>query len=277
MLFVHGNNIDKKITENYKGLSAEIENFKENYYLPMKNTMMSFVFSDNYDVFESAAAVINNYRTVLHEFAEENHIDSRSKFESTFLEELNVYLFHGLDQVQDGNGVYDIYNKGIYKDLKITENLNLIITRKDVDFCIGKNVYLNLGDVSEQIIVPTVCVEVKTYLDVTMLNEATTSSKMIRHANPDAYTYVLAGYRNLKDEHLLVAEREAAFDDIFFLQRDKNSSIDPRVLYVWWKEIHDVLENVRDRIDYQVPGRVFKYVDALRQFLVEHPLEGDNE
>lgn len=277
MIFAHENNINTKINSNYHNLADELEAFKMEYYIPMRNAMMGLVFCEFYDVFVEATDIINNYRAELHNFATIYNVDPRSKFESSFLEEMNVYLFHGLEQIQDGTGSYDIYNKGIYKDLKITESLEMMIATKDVDFCIGKEVSLNLGDNTRTLIVPTVCVEVKTYLDSTMLGEATTSSKMIRLANPDAHTYVLAGYKNLQDAHLLVAEKEAAFDDIFFLQANDASPIDPRVLYTWWKEIRDILSNVRDRIDYQVPGRLFKYIEEFRQFLAEHPLEGEDE
>lgn len=275
MVYAHESNINTKIRTDYKGLQAELTEFKENVYLPFRTAMMNLHFVDDYSLFVIAARLIEEYRLQVKQFANTYGVTSQSKFESSFFEEINVYLFREFDKIQDGT--YDIYNAGIYKDLKITENLGLIVAKKNVDICIGKQVTLSLGDRSEDLIVPTVCVEVKTYLDSTMLGEATTSSKMIRLANPDAHTYILAGYKSLVDTHLLVSEKEAAFDDIFFLQADENSPIDPRALYAWWKEIYEVINNLRtDRI-YNVPGRMFKYVEQFLAFMNSHPLEEEED
>ena len=168
MLYIHESNIDTKINNNYKGLATPITIFKNEYYLPFRKEMESFDFSTiDQQGFKKVAKVINDYANNLSQFVKENKITSQSKFESTLLEEISVYLFKDIKEIK--NKQLDVYNKGIYAGLKINPDLSLDIVKKDVDFCIGKKINIKIENQNEvNIIIPLISVEVKTYLDATM-------------------------------------------------------------------------------------------------------------
>lgn len=279
MVFIHEHNIDYKANTSkaYKKYKSELLEFKERYYIPYREKMLGYDYKDDYELFIEVAKTIDDYRKEVQRFALQYEISAQSKFESTFLEEVNVYLFSKLEPIV--NGTYEIFNDvGIYKDLKITDGLKALVVTKNVDFCIGKKAKLALKEganekSNEDLIIPAVCVETKTYLDSTMLGEVTTSSKMIKLANPDAHTYVFAGYKAMDNVHLLVAEKEAGLDDIFFIQEGEGASIDPRALYAWWLEVKGVLtESIIERT-YDVPGRMFKRLSEYKRLVEEHPLK----
>lgn len=270
MSYPHEKNINNKIKDDYHKIGCLIKEYKENVYDPFRKKIDKIQFKDDYNTFINATSIIEDYKKVMKKFASDNEITSQSKFESSFLEEINTYLF--VNSMKIKSGKLGIYHSKIYKDLKITDKLKPVVSYKNVDFCIGKKTKIKVGDKEIEIIVPSVCVEVKTYLDATMMGEVTSSSKMLKTSNPDAHTYILAGYRSLKDEHLLIANNDAAFDDIFFLQENEESEIDPRVLYFWWKEITNVLDIKTKKKKYGSLGRMFAYIDEFNEFVNNNPL-----
>ena len=128
-------------------------------------------------------------------------------------------------------------------------------------FCIGKKVEVEIkyktGQSSDvQIIVPIVAVEVKTYLDATMFGEIKSSSGAIRSASPNSRTYVLMGYKDLKDEHIIAARQDAALTEMFALRAGSGMTIDSNALYSYWEEINNAIKNVSNSSAIKVPGRL---------------------
>lgn len=244
MLYVHENNINTKILANYKQKGQEIQNFYNQEYLPMRQRVINLVFDESHiDSFSIAADEFNTYYNRLEEFSSINGISSQSKFASTFLEELNCYLFKDLPEIQ--NNIFGVYNKGIYAGLKIDNNRHIAVIKKDVDFCIGKKVNISIdGYNSVELILPIVAVEVKTYLDATMFGEIKSSSKSIRSASPNSKTYVLMGYRNIADEHIIAARQDATLTEMFSLRSGENQPIQSDVLLDYWNEIKCTVSNI---------------------------------
>ena len=181
MLYVHENNFDIKIKNNYKNKKSELLDFKKNYYEPFRKSMLQINFEKaSENEFKQATKLFDEYYEMLNRFVENNSITSQSKLASSVLEELNIYLFKDLPEIK--NHDLDFYNKGIYAGLKINPDFSIDIIKKDVDFCIGKKTTVKIEQNSISITVPIVSVEVKTHLDATMFGEVKSSSRSLKSA-----------------------------------------------------------------------------------------------
>ena len=197
------------------------------------------------------------YYNELINFSNFNNISSQSKFTSTFLEEISVYLFKNIPDIS--SNTLGVFNKGIYAGLKINNNKNIEIIKKDVDFCIGKKVNITIDNQSSKtLIIPIVAVEVKTYLDATMFGEVKSSSRAIKNASPNSKTYLLVGYKDLANEHIISARQDSALNEIFVLRYNKNAPIDSDTLYEYWKEINNSIKELSNENSFVVPGRLLK-------------------
>lgn len=256
MLYVHENNLQTKIRKKYNEKDFEIRDWYDTKYLPMRKEIASLSFSEeNRDAFDIATEIFNDYYDSLNKFSNEHGISSQSKFASTFLEEISTYLFKDLPDII--SNTLGIFNKGIYAGLKIDGRHHIEIIKKDVDFCIGKKVNITIDEQSATtLILPVVAVEVKTYLDATMFGEVKSSSKSIKSASPNSRTYVLMGYKDLADEHIIAARQDSVLNEIFVLRENKHSPMDANTIYDYWKEINNAVCELSNDDGIHVPGRL---------------------
>lgn len=255
MVYVHEDNIKKKIRENYKGLKEKLEDFYYNTYMETKAKLLNVNFSSNDDdAFKQATDIINEYYDKLNSFSSEYNIRSESKFTSSFLEEISTYLFQDNGFIQDGK--LGIYNKGIYAGLKIGSDLQVNIMKKDVDFCIGKKINITIDDKNYEIILPIVAVEVKTYLDGTMFGEVQFSSKLLKSATPKVKTYVLMGYNSVGKDKIISARYDKVLDELFVLRFNEHELIEFSVLQDYYNQICSDIENIAIERGVNTPGRL---------------------
>ena len=256
MLHIHESNFRNKINSNYKDKAEELTQFYHQYYIPIRSELESIDFSHpSMDDFNRTAKLANDYYARLEAFSSTHGITSQSKFASTFLEELSVYLFKDLPAVK--NGQLDFFNKGIYAGMKFVDGDEISQITKDVDFCIGKKINFSIDDAyAEDLILPVVCVEVKTYLDATMFGEVKSSSKAIRSATPNSKTYVLMGYKDLADDHIIAARQDASINEMFALRASRFDPIDPQALYEYWREIYDAVNDLTSSRAVPTHGRL---------------------
>lgn len=259
LLYVHAKNLElkkkDKSSNTYRRIYKEVEDFYQKEYMPMRQKAESFNFCVNdRKTFEDAAKLFSEYYQKLKDFTKKHKIDSRSKVESTFLEEISTYLFKETSKIK--NHQLGIYNKKIYAGVKLIDENKVGFITKDVDFCIGKQVKFKIGDNESIIVLPVVAVEVKTYLDATMFGEVKSSSRSIKNAVPLANTYVFMGYKCLKDEHIISARQEGILSEMFVLSKDEKLIIDKDVLYDYWNEITTVLAGVAVNESLKTPGRL---------------------
>lgn len=254
-MHVHENNIERKIEDNYNNCKRELIEFRNEVYLPMRKKVETLDLTTGHEIFDDVANILNSYWKILHNFALVYKIKSQSKFESTFLEEINYYLFHNLEEIKDGR--LSIFNKGVYAGLKIKEDLSIDIIKKDVDFCIGKKITITIeSQTPVALIIPAVSVEVKTYLDATMFGEVKSSSKTLKSATPNSRAYVLMGFKNIANEHILAARQDATLDEIFVLQKREGAPIDSKTLYDYYNEIKTAISSLSKPTQIIVPGRL---------------------
>ena len=162
MLYVHENNIKNKISSNYNGNGEKIKKFYDNIYMKYRNKLEELNYTTkDINVFNKATELMNEYLIEVEKIEKEVKITSQSKFRSTFIEEISVYLFKNLPLIKDGTFV--IFNKNIYAGMKVNNHMHIDIISKDVDFCVGKKVELKVEQEEISTIIPIVCVEAKTY------------------------------------------------------------------------------------------------------------------
>lgn len=279
MIYMHENNLKEKIeqrkdgkgkdTNGYKNLKPELEEFYNNVYKPFRKEIKKLTFDNNPDNrinFDVAAELFWNYYCKTRQFANIHNIDQRSKFSSSFLEEISTYLFCGLEEIKTKK--FDIFNKGIYAGLKIDNTLVISVIPKDVDFCIGRKAKIKIGNNSQDIIFPIVAVEVKTYLDATMFGEVQFTSDKLRAAAPYIKSYVLMGFKDVKDDHIISARANSSLNEMFVLKKNKipknhipketdSDKFSGEALFQYWTEISNAVHDALSDFQISTPGKLF--------------------
>lgn len=264
MIYIHENNLLNKIRTNYNQKGEKIEGFYNNVYLKYRQELENLDYiSKKIKVFKKAAILIDKYLIEVEEFSSRMNITSQSKFRSTFIEEISSYLFKSLPLIK--NNTFGIFNKNIFAGMKINNQMHIDIIPKDVDFCIGKKVSLVLDNIqSLQIIIPVVCIEVKTYLDATMFGEVQFSSKQIKNASPNAKTYVLMEYNDVSKEKIISARYDNNLNEMFVLRSGSRKDnivitpLDAETLLNYYCEISDAIDNTGLKDDVITPGRLLR-------------------
>lgn len=241
-VYIHENNLLTKISSDYQGLKNEISVFKKLKYDVFKSKIKESVINEN---FSEVTDLINDYIDELTSFQSEHKIKSQSKFSSSFYEEISTLLFENIEEIRDNT--LGIYNKSVYSGLKVDSNLKLSQLTKDVDFCIGKKVRISIDETNYMdIIVPIIVVEVKTYLDGTMFNEAQFTAEKIKNASPDTKTLMFIGYRSIANDRLQEGLINRSIDQIFQLSEDKNNPFLSDVIEDYYNFIKTTIKNLKD-------------------------------
>ncbi|MFV8472296.1 Bpu10I family restriction endonuclease [Mycoplasma sp. 1458C] len=173
------------------------------------------------------------------EFIKENKIKSQSKLDSSFLEELSIYLFENLDLIHKNS--FTVFNKKIFAGLKISNDNSFDVLTKDVDFCIGRKINLQLSTKSKEIIFPLISVEVKTYVDATMLGEIMSSSKKIKSSTPFSKCFVLCGYVDFAEYHFSTVEQDSSIDQIYVLRKNSTDTFDYRAFAEYYEDVYNFI------------------------------------
>lgn len=249
-MHVHGNNLEQK--ENHpskyrstqsKAYLAEIrveyDKWKKKNLL-LKGPVSKQVVADD-QVIRKRVRLLNGYKDFLDQqrFAEE--FDSRSNLHSTALEEFLLYLFK--DLVADISKNALIGKSHTFKDLffradsfaDMLDTPKMLIEKKDHDFAIGVRIAGNFKCVgsektefqSDTWDVPAIAIECKTYLDKTMLQDASTAAEQLKHRNPNARYIVVAEWLKLTES---VNLRKLKIDQIYVLRKQKNTDREFRYL-----------------------------------------------
>ena len=239
MIYMHENNILTKI-KNKKNKNNSLKTFYKKVYIPMRKQAESFDFSLN-ESFETFATLMNDYDSEVSKFEEKNNISYQAKLKSSFYEEMSCYLFKNLLQKEYKN--FDIFNKDVCIGIFLSFENNFFIERKNVDFCIGQKVKVEVsGQEAFDIIKPIVAVEVKTYTDSTMFGEIQYSSNLLRGVSPYAKTYVLMGYNAIGKEHM-VKTKYIPVNQMFALRSKKNEKMEAQAFKEYYNEIYNTLKN----------------------------------
>ena len=247
-MLVHGNNLEQKETHPSKYRDAESRTFlteiRQRYDI-WKNENMSLIgpkvtpTENDQGTIEKRVQLLNDYKDFLDQQKYAEKFDSRSNLHSTVLEEFMFYLFK--DTVSELSEHALLGKSHTFKDLFFKAehyadmlcNPRLLIEKKDHDFAIGVKIEARFkcagqtGEQSDIWDLPAVAIECKTYLDKTMLQDASTAAEQLKHRNPNALYIVVAEWLKLTEA---VNLRKFKIDQIYVLRKQKNTDREYRYL-----------------------------------------------
>ncbi len=264
----YGKKGDMKDPQKYQ----EYRGFYEKKYLPMRKAVEKLDFENHDDkAFQKCATVLNKYWKELEQFRKRNSISDNSKLHTNFLEEFSCYFFSKLPSIDK----FDIFVSDVFAGLKILPSHEIKQITKDVDFCIGNKLTVlaeekkNIGGMDLRI--PAVSVEVKSYVDATMLGEIMNTARKIKGANPGSKVILVTWINSFADEHAIEAAFDSAIDEIVVISDRKRSNKENTVIEFTQEGLRDYYEVVRQALeevmnDEPVPaiGRLLAYVRHAR-------------
>ncbi len=201
--------------------------------------------------------LLNAYKDFIDQQKYAEKFDSRSNLHSSVLEEFMYYLFR--DLVAEFSASALIGKSHTFKDIffmpgtfgEMVANPHAMIERKDTDFAIGVKIQASLRcegapeaqAEQEAWDIPAVAIECKTYLDKTMLQDASTAAEQLKTRNPNALYIVVAEWLKLTSS---VNLRKFKIDQIYVLRKQKNTDREFRYLEDYKKNpiYPDVLEHL---------------------------------
>jgi len=240
-MYVHGSNLEQKETHVSKYRDKEARQFlseiRKEYNkwsqanIDIKGPLSSKNKGDEEQICKRVA-LFNTYKNFLDQKRFAEKFDSRSNLHSSVLEEFMYFLFRDLVNDLSAHALLgkshtfkDIFFKAAsYKDM--LQNPKMLIEKKDHDFAIGVKIQADFKCHSgtetqkESFDIPAVAIECKTYLDKTMLQDASTASEQLKNKNPNGLYIVVAEWLKLTEA---VNLKKFKIDQIYVLRKQKNT------------------------------------------------------
>ncbi len=240
-MFVHGNNLEQKGNHSTKYRDEESRRFLAEIrvrYDAWRHANEALVgpnvgvAEQDSQIVETRVRLLNEYKDFLDQQHYAEKFDSRSNLHSSVLEEFMFYLFR--DMVTELSGHALLGKSHTFKDMFFKADSygdmllqpKLLIEKKDHDFAIGVKLEARFrcagqaADQQDTFDVPAVAIECKTYLDKTMLQDASTAAEQLKHRNPNAMYIVVAEWLKLTES---VNLRKFKIDQIYVLRKQKNT------------------------------------------------------
>lgn len=238
---VHASNIYAKLEKLERGdlnniQTDAIRNIAEAYsdYIEAQLNLKEYSKETVYN----KVSLLNNYYNYLFENEYDNIFTSQGKLRPTILEEFMFLLFKDLvetfkNDIDDREsklklGSVKAYTNLYFKSEDIKSFIHDIKTGvnvKDQDFAIYRQLDLTVNNYKEEVNLPIIAIEVKTYLDKTMLEGAIATAEKIKLGNPYSKFFVVA---ENYDVDLKVDPAYSRIDQIFVLRKSKRSVV-PRL------------------------------------------------
>lgn len=206
-MHVHGSNLegkmghrskyrDAKSVQYLKEIQVEYEKWKAgNFALRGPGVKAN---KGDLAIIEERVKLLGAYKDFIDQQHYAENFDSRSNLHSSVLEEFMYYLFKDLVKEISGHALIgkshafkDIFFRANSFDQLLTQP-EIMIEKKDHDFTIGVHVDATfrpegqIDGVVDNWDIPAVAIECKTYLDKTMLQDASTAAEQIKQKNPNA-------------------------------------------------------------------------------------------
>ena len=267
-MYVHGANLQQKENHQSKYTDREsrlyLAEIREKY--DQWKEANNRIVGPGRNASEKDSAIISERTKILNEykdFLDQQHyaekFDSRSNLHSTVLEEFMYFMFKDLAEEFSESAL--IGKSHTFKDIffapasfeQMLEKPNSKIEKKDHDFAIGAKIDAALSvegsEIEEEFIwdLPAIAVECKTYLDKTMLQDASTAAEQLKLRNPNAMYIVVAEWLKLTDEVNLAKFK---IDQVYVLRKQKNTDREYRYLdgYVKNPIYEDVIKHLYETV-----------------------------
>ncbi len=240
-MFVHGNNLEQKEKHKNKYRDEESQRYLgqirkryDQWKSANEKLFGPFSKTDECDseTIKNRVNLLNEYKEFLDQKHYAKKFDSRSNLHSSVLEEFMYYLFR--DIVHEISKTALIGKSHSFRDVffrppSYKEMINkpyALVEIKDHDFAIGASVKATIkcdgSEISEEHNwdIPAVAIECKTYLDKTMLQDASTAADQLKQKNPNAIYIVVAEWLKLTES---VNLKKYKIDQIYVLRKQKNT------------------------------------------------------
>ena len=240
-MLVHGNNLEQKEAHATKYCDEESRRFlaeirqRYNAWRQANETLIGpnvAITKKDIKIVEARVRLLNEYKDFLDQQHYAEKFDSRSNLHSSVLEEFMFYLFR--DMVTELSKHALLGKSHTFKDMFFKADSygdmllqpRLLIEKKDHDFAIGVKLEARFQwagqelDQQDTFDIPAVAIECKTYLDKTMLQDASTAAEQLKHRNPNAMYIVVAEWLKLTES---VNLRKFKIDQIYVLRKQKNT------------------------------------------------------
>lgn len=176
--------------------------------------------------------LLNDYKDFLDQQHYAETFDSRSNLHSSVLEEFMYYLFRdfvlGISEnalIGKSHSFKDVFFRApSYKEM--IKAPHAMVETKNHDFAIGTSVKATMkcrgSETTEERDwdIPAIAIECKTYLDKTMLQDASTAADQLKQKNPNAMYIVVAEWLKLTES---VNLKKYKIDQIYVLRKQKNT------------------------------------------------------
>lgn len=247
-MFVHGKNLiqkmshkEKYITEIHKQYLGEIWAEYEKWRKANLELRGPLATKSEHDtsIITKRVELFTGYKDFIDQQKYAEAFDSRSNLHSSVLEEFIYYLFR--DLVADFGGASTVGKAATFKDIffapssyaEMVQTPCALIEKKDHDFVIGAKVAIEIrcsgastGEI-EEIELPAVAIECKTYLDKTMLEGSSMTAEQIKVRTPNAIYIVVMEWIKLAEA---VNIKKFKVDQIYILRKQKNTDREYRFL-----------------------------------------------
>jgi hypothetical protein len=137
----------------------------------------------------------------------------------------------------------DFFNKGVFAGIVLDRNGNAKIKTKDIDFCIGKEFTVDIGEDQYTIIIPIIAIECKTYIDKTMFSESQFTAQKMKQGSPNVRVYCISE-RNEIDKNEIPTKGQTPLDQIFIIRGKTTNPINSDAVYSFFNEVKIVLEKL---------------------------------
>lgn len=240
-MYTHGDNLTRKENHKTKYIDANSRRYlaeiRKKYdawreaNLNLKGPFLEGADNDQ-EIIAARVNLLRDYKDFLDQQHFAEAFDARSNLHSSILEEFMYYLFR--DLVSEFSDEALIGKSQTFKDIffhatdysAFIEKPHATVERKNHDFAIGVKVGVKLKSRGSMEVedhdwdIPAVAVECKTYLDKTMLQDASTAAEQLKYKNPNALYIVVAEWLKLTDA---VNLKKFKIDQIYVLRKQRNT------------------------------------------------------
>lgn len=264
---IHAHNLYTKLIQGQKG---QLTQAKQNAITDISSKYLSYInkqlelngFDD--ETIKQRVVLLNKYFNFLLLNNYDNIFSSQGKLRPTILEEFIYILFKDMiNDLPENNthilklGSAKAYTNLYFKSEDLKSFINSITTGinvKDQDFAIYKEIQLSVNNIKHTVNLPIIAVEVKTYLDKTMLEGAIATAEKIKMGNPYSKFFVIA---ENYDVDLDVDPSYSRIDQIYILRKSKRKT-SPRpdiqcdVVSLFVKDIHKYIHSKWGDLEYKL-------------------------
>jgi len=269
--YVHAEYLKKCASDNNNVNQALFQSFYRNKYLKMRRKVKGFDYANDSDAFKKCADVLNDYFADVKSLEMAVSLSDNSKLHTDFMEEFSCYFLEQIPQISG----FDNFTKNVFAGLRLKTDQSISVITKDVDFCVGKSVKMKLGRQNIVLNIPIISVEMKTYVEKTMLGEIVNTARKIKGANPRSKCILLTWVKSFTEDSVIEIASESYLDEIVVMSSKKRKKGTTPVefteegLKAYWEVISEAIEEAL--MDYNMPslGRFLSYARIFNGFTEE--------